>query len=806
VTGLLHDLRHGARLLFRAPSFAAAAVLTLALAIGANTVIFSVVNLLVIQPLPLGEPDRLGWVFFTNPQNAMDRWPASLPEYAAFKADAPAFESLAGVRERTATLSRQRAPAERVVANVVVGNLFGVWRIRMYQGRGLSAADEDPAAPGVVVLSHRYWSGRFGGEPLLDQSLSIDGRPHTVVGIVSPELELGDQAEIDVWIPFQGDAESQSRADRSWSLVGRLRAEAALPGAHAQITAAAERLEREHPETNRNWRARVANTREAIAGPNTWLAIGLLFTTVALLLLLACANVMNMLLARLSARRQELAVRVALGATRLRIARQLITEALLLGAAGAALGLLLGWGGLRTMKAVAYEAIFEQFVVDTNVVLFAVALALLTPILFSTLPAVGALGGDLRNALMEGGVRSIGGRAGRQRAVLVVAQITLAVTLLGGASFVMRSMAAVMRVDPGFTTHGLLTWQLDVPSWKYSSDDEVRRLRERLFEMLSADSRVEGVASITALPLLQFDATSAFDIDGRATPGQDDKPFAAVSVASHGFFEVARIAVLRGRSFDATDYAATESVVVVSREAARRYWGTAGSDPIGAYVRVVAEGPRSGWHGRVVGIVDDTANPDVERGPVPHMYFLDAQRPQREYSVVLRAGDPAALADEVRRAVYTADPELAIYRLRTVDAAIADEQSTSTIIMGLFVSFAAVALLLAASGLYGVMAFSVSRRAPEIAVRMALGASESDIGRHVLGEGLRLTAVGIAFGLLGALGLANAMASMLFGVTPRDPSTYAGVVLVTLLAIVPAIWIPARRAIKVDPIQNLKQA
>ena len=804
MTSLLHDLRHGARLLLAAPGFAAAAVLTLALAIGANTVIFSVVNLLAIQPLPLREPGRLGWIYFTNPQNAMDRWPSSLPDYAEFKAAVPAFERLSGLRERTGTLSREGAPAERVVANVVVGDLFAVWGIQMLQGRGLTAADEQPGAVPVVVLSHRYWTRRFGSEPMLGQSLSFDGRPHAVVGVVSPKIELGDQAEIDVWVPFQGDPAAQSRAERSWTLVGRLQPHATLAEAHAQVAGVAQRLEREHPDTNRNWRARVIETREAIAGPNTWLVVGLLMTTVGLLLLLACANVMNMLLARLSARRQELAVRVAMGATRVRIARQLITEALLLGAAGAALGLLVGAAGLQAMRAVAYEPIFEQFVIDRNVVLFAVVLALATPIFFSTLPAIGALGGDLRGALTDG-MRSIGGRTGKQRAALVIAQITLAVTLLGGAGFIIRSMVALMRVDPGFATRGLLTWQLDVPSWKHKDDDEVQRLRERLFERLSADPRVEGVALVTALPLLQFESTASFDIDARSS-GADEKPWASTSVASREYFGVARIPLLRGRSFEPTDHAGSEPVAVVSREAARRYWESAGGDAIGAHVRLAGEGPRAGWSARVIGVVEDTANPNVDRGPVPHMYFADAQHPQRQFSVILRADNPAALADHVRGAVYAADPELAIYRLRTVDDAIADERSSSTIIMGLFAAFAAVALLLAASGLYGVMAFTVSRRAPEIAVRMALGASEGDIGRQVLGEGLRLTAVGVGVGLLGAVGLANAMAAMLFGVTPRDPLTYASVVLVTGLVVVPAIWIPARRAIKVDPIQNLKQA
>jgi putative ABC transport system permease protein len=806
VSNLLSDLKHGVRLMLSAPAFAAAAVLTLALAIGANTVIFSFVNLLVIQPLPLVQPDRLGWIILTNPQNAIDRWPASLPEFVEFRTGVEAFERLGGRQTRTFTMSGQGEVAERVTASVVVGDLFSVYGVSMAEGRPLSAADERAEAEAVVVLSHRYWSRRFGSQPMIGRPLSLDGRPFTVAGIVSPRMELGNLAEIDLWLPFQGNPALESGTDRSWRLTGRLRPGATLEQAHAQVQAISQRLEREQPETNRNWHARVAPTREAIAGPNTWLVLAILLTTVGLLLLLACANVMNMLLARLTTRRQELAVRVALGATRRRIAMQLVTEALALGVAGAALGLAIGAAGMKIMRAAAYEPIFELLVVDTNVLLFAVGLALLTPILFSTIPALGALGDDLRSSLTEGGTRSIGGRAGRQRSVLVVAQLTLAVTLLGGAGFVLQTMMAIMRLDPGFTPRGLLTWQLDVPSWKHPDLDEVRRIRERLFQTLASDPRVEGVASITSLPLLQFERTAPFEIAGQPRPADEERPWASTSIASHRYFDVAGISLERGRLFDDTDQAGSEPVVLISREAARRYWRGDDGAALSAYIRLVEEGPRSGWSARIVGIVADTANPNVERGPNPHVYFLDAQHPQRQYSVILRAANPSALADHVRRAVFATDPELAIYRLRTVADAIADEQSSNTIIMSLFLAFATVALLLAASGLYGVMAFSVSRRAPEIAVRMALGASPRDIGWTIAGEGLRLTAFGIGLGLLGALALAHAMSSLLFGVTPRDLATYTAVVAVVLLVVVPALWIPTRRALGVDPIQNLKQA
>jgi putative ABC transport system permease protein len=479
VTNLLGDLKHGVRLIREAPGFAAAAVLTLALAIGANTVIFSFVNLLVLQPLPLASPERLGWIMFTNPQNAMDRWPASLPEFAAFNDGVGAFESLAGRQERTFTLSEQGTVAERVSASVVVGDLFAVWGVQILQGRGLTAIDERPGSPAVVVLSHRYWVRRFGSAPVIGQSLSLDGRLSTIVGIVSPRIELGDLAEIDIWLPFQGTPALESRVDRSWQLTGRLLPDATLALAHTQSAAVAERLEREHPDTNRNWRARVAPTREANAGPNTWVALAVLLTIVGLLLLLACANVTNMLLARLTARRQELAVRVALGATRFRIARQLITEALLLGVAGAAVGLLIGGAGMRLMRAASAEPIFEQVVIDTNVLLFAIGLGLLTPILYD--PGDQHASGSARLP-PTGDEKYRPGRAAARRAVGADHGRVAA----GGASFALQTMMAI-HVEPGFTPGGLPTWQPDAVE---VSGPRASAIRERLFDALSRDPRV----------------------------------------------------------------------------------------------------------------------------------------------------------------------------------------------------------------------------------------------------------------------------------------------------------------------------
>ncbi len=798
------DVVHGLRLFVTQPGYAWAAVVTLALAIGANTVIFTIANVLVIKPLPFDRPERLGWILVTGPGAVPDRGGSSLPDYAAYRDEVTAFSQLSAWRRVPATL-RTDDLSERVLSQEVAGDLQHLWGLEAIRGRLLTRADEGPGAAPVITLSHRFWTTRYGGsDAVLGRDVLVDGRPHTIVGVLSPAIELGNQSEIDLWAPIAVDPALASRSERQWRTVGRLADGAGLADAHAQVAAIAQRLAGEHPDTNRDWTARVGVTREAIAGTNTWLVLSLLFTVVGLLLVLACANIMNLLIARLIGRRQELAVRTALGATRARVVGQIVAESLLIGLAGGALGLAIAAGGLRGVHAVATEPFFRQLALDLRVVGFAFVLAFLAPLVFAIIPTLRVLRLDVRSSLNEASARSVGGAsAARGRSALVVVQVSLAVMLLVVAGLVVQSMRALTRVDLGYDPARLLSAEIEVPAWKVGDDADALALRQRLLDRAAAIPGVDGAAFASGLPALHFPPATPFDIGGHATEPRD-RPSAGLVVASPGYFAVVGVPIVAGRGFEPADAGSPAPVAVVSAESARRYWG----DParaLGAIVRFPAADARPPLEARVIGVARDTANPDIDQAPEPVLYLLDDHRPTRRLQVVLRAAAPASLAPALRAAIREVDADLPAYQLRTVAEGFADENSSNLLLGGLFAAFALVAILLATTGLYGVMSYAVSQRTPEIAVRLALGAPARAIAASVIGRSVWLAAIGASLGLAGALALAQAMRSVLFGVTATDPATYLSAAALALTAAVTAAWLPMRRAGQVDPIQSLRQ-
>jgi putative ABC transport system permease protein len=799
---LWKDLAHGLRLFTAQPGYAWAAVVTLALAIGANTVIFSIANVLVVKPLPFDSPATLGWILVSGPNAAQDRAGVSLPEFAVYRDEVSAFSRLGAWRRESATLG-VGTEVEPALAQSVIGGVQAVWGLGAALGRPLTDADERPGNAPVAMLSHQFWTRRFGADPtVLGRETFIDGRRHAVVGVVTPAIELGNMAEIDVWRPVTADPRLADRTERGWRPVGRLADAATLADADAQVAAMATRLGREFPDTSRDWTARVGTTRQAMGGANTWLVLTLLAVVVGLLLVLACANVMNLLIARLIARRQELAVRTALGATRGRVVRQIVAESLLLGLAGGLVGLAIGDAGLRGIHAVATEPFFDQIVVDWRVVVFALGLALVAPLVFAVAPTLRVLGHDVRAALHESTGRSIGGGVRRGRAALVVLQVALAVMLLVVSTLVVRSMRAFIAVDLGYDPAPLVTADVEVPAWKLADDEDARRLRQRLLERARAVPGVAAAATMTAIPSMDFPSPSTVEIVGRHAATERDRPAAALAVVSADYFAVTGIPILAGRAFTAGDEAAAAATAVVSREAARRFWG----DPaaaVGRQLRVVTPGAAP-LAVTVIGVSRDTANPMVVQAPDPMVLLLDAHRPTRDTYLVVRASAPG-IGPALRTALREIDGDLA-FRLRTVPERFADENSSNALLAGLFAAFALVALLLATAGLYGVVSYAVSQRTAEIAVRLALGASAGTIARDVVGGSLRLALAGAAVGLLGALALARAMASLLFGVTATDGPTYLGAAAVAVAAALVATWVPMRRAAGVDPIQSLREA
>jgi putative ABC transport system permease protein len=800
------DMRHGARLFVAQPTYALAAALTLALAIGANTLIFTMANVLVIKPLPFDDPDRLAWIFGGGRDESSWRGPVSLPEYAAFRDRVPAIQRLSARQRKTFTIS-DGGDAERVLAHVVIGDLQGLWGLEAIRGRRLESSDEQPGALPAVVLSNRYWQTKFGArDDIVGRSVRINGEFHTIVGVLSSAIELGNLSEIDIWLPFRGDAALASPTDRSWLAVGRLAEGAAGETAHAQVAAVAESLAKAHPDTNFGRTARVGSTRDAMGSPNTWIGLALLAAVVTLLMLLACANIMNLLIARLIARRPELAVRTALGATHGRIVRQVVVESLVVGLVGGAVGVSLARGGLAAVRAVAYEPFFQQLSIDWRVLAFAAMLAFVAPLAFSIGPAMRMLRSDVRTALNEASTRSIGSRgAGRAQSALVVAQVALAVPLLVVAGLVVQSMQAITRVDVGYGVEGLLSTHVEIPAWKVRADEDVDRARESIVQRVSAIPGARGAALATDLPALHPPRVVSFTVGSARGDSQADRPTADLVVVSSSFFEVMQLPIVAGRGFTAADAVSPAPVVVVSHEIARRFFGEA-YHAIGSQISVEAGDHRARLPATIIGVASDVRVPGLEGAPRRQFYMLDAHESIRGFYLIVRAERPEALAPQLRAAIREVDPDLPAYQLRTVAEAFDDEYSSNRLLSGLFAAFAILAVLLATVGLYAVMSHAVSQRAQEIALRIALGASSRDVAAGVVGHSLKLVAIGLALGLTGAFALAVFVRSALYGVGPSDAATYIAVTAVTAIAALMASWIPMRRAIAIDPAHGLRQA
>ncbi len=468
--------------------------------------------------------------------------------------------------------------AERVLGQVVIGDLHALWGLTAIRGRSLTVADERPGAPGVAVLSHRFWRTRFGGSmDIIGRDIRLDGQHRTLVGVLTPDIELGNISEIDVWLPYQGNATQASRTDRSWRGVGRLADGATIDSAHAQVTALAARMASEHSDTDRDRSARVGPTKDALGTPNTWVVLSMLVTVVGLLLVLACANVMNLLIARLIARRQELAMRTALGGSRGRIVTQIVSESLVLGLAGGALGLAVAWGGLVAVRTMAYEAFFRQLAFDVRVVGFAAALAFVAPLVFSIVPTLRMLRADPATALNDATMRSIGSRStARGQSALVVLQVTLGVTLLAVAALIVQSMQTMTRIETGYAVSGLLSTHIEIPTWKIADDREAFRIRQALVQRATDIPGVEGATTATELPALQLLETVTFAIENRVSEDRAGRPSAGITVASPAYFAVMGIPIVAGRGFADGDAASPAPVVVVSRVMAQQYWGDDG--------------------------------------------------------------------------------------------------------------------------------------------------------------------------------------------------------------------------------------
>jgi putative ABC transport system permease protein len=798
---LIQDLKYGVRMVRRQPTFSAVVVMTLALAIGANTVIFSFANILMLRPLPLKDTDTLGWIFNIDPHRGGNREPLSIPELLDYRRALSSFSDIAGSMRSNAVLTG-RGDARRLATSRVTANLIDVWGVRVAIGRGFSHGADAPGAPAEVVLSHHYWDREFNRNPsVVGQTLTIDGRPTTIVGVLAPEIEIGNLSEIDVWVPILLSADAP-REERILRVSGRLKPGVSLAQASAEVQQVAQRFARDYPKASDGWSARVIPSREAMTGADTWIIMAMLSLVVAFVLLLACANLANLVLSRATGRRRELAVRSALGASRMRVIRQMLTENLVYGICGGAAGLLVANGGLALMRAAAYEPFFQMVRIDRNVMAFTAALALLTPMLFAILPALHSTRADASDALKDGGNRTAGGvRAARSRSVLIVAQLGLAVMLLVLATLLVQSLANITGTPRGIDAQRLLTARIDVPSWRYQSETARREFHSQLLARLEADASIDNAALVDRLPFVDGEPITEIAIEGRPVTRPEDRPWAVASTVTDAYFHTTGINVVAGRVFTADDRPGRTAVVVINKEMAARYFG--GVDrAVGARLSLVGDSVAASGV-EVVGVVGDVLRADLE-GVNPQVFLPAGQRPMKTTSLVVRTADPFAIAPAVRAAIRSLDADVPVYELRPFKQALDEDLSSGRILGSMFVAFALLALVLAASGLYAVVSYAAAQRVKEFGVRVALGALPGDITRMMLWQTARLVAVGLALGLIGGRLLAMGATALLYRISPSDPATYVLVALTLGAIALVAAYVPVRRATAVDPVSALR--
>ena len=796
---ILKDFTVGLRTILRSPGYSAITMLTLALAVGANTLLFSIANPLILRPLPIADPDRLGWIVMTNPERGVERSPASVPELLEWRS-MKSFSSLAGYDLRSGTLTGH-GDAKRLLAAHATANLFDVWGLQPERGR-LFLPDEDAAGRAASgVLSYRFWQQEFQGDPaVVGRMYLLDSKPLTIVGVLTPAIEIGNLSAIDIWTPLSLDA-GAPRDRRGVRVIGRLIPGATLESADAELQPIFAAQTREHAQTNLGWQAHVRSTTSVLASGDTWVILGLLGVIVVFVLLIACANLANLVLARLIARRQEQAVRMALGASRWQVIRPVCLESLLLSIAGGLAGLALAHAGLRILKATATDVFVRTMVtIDGNVLIFTAVLSLLTPVLFTLWPALSS-GRSVQSDTLHG-ARAIGGRTPRRRrSVLIGSQVALAFALLVVSALVVQSMMFLARADLGFEVPRLLTFKFDLPADRYPTPEARSAFVRTLEVKLASMHGVSGAGLTSSTPVIDPDALrplSGTRHDGLKT---EERPWANWYGVSPGFFQAAGIRVMAGRAFEAADTADRQQVAIVNQMAADRYFDGV-KDAVGR-TTTIHDAERGDRSVTIVGVVTNTRDNEVLRTS-PQIYVPLDQWPLAAVTAFVRSDDPPARARDVQALMRAVDPAVAISELKTMSQIVDDELASSRIVNGLFVGFALLALALAAAGLFGVISYSVGQRRRELGIRLALGASPATIGRMIVGEGLRIVAVGMVIGLLLAIGLAQASASLLFGITATDPATFLGVASVILLVTLLAAWAPAARAMRVDPAGTLR--
>lgn len=814
---LVQDIRYSLRSLSKTPAFTAVAVFVLALAIGANTAIFTVVNAVLIRPLPYPNSDRLVMLWETNPrfQIGVDTLPVTPGTFMDWREQSNVFEYVSALGVGRFNLSGSGEP-ERISGASVSPNFFSLMGIEPRLGRAFLDDEEKPGANKVVVISYALWQRRFSGaEDIVGKPMTLDGESYTVIGVAPEGFQfprarelpyfVGVSSPTELWRPMTltDDFISRKRANHQLSVIAKLKPGVTREQAQAEMNAISARLEQAYSE-NQGIGAKVVPLGEQVVG-NSRVALLVLMGAVALVLLIACANVGNLLLTRSSARRKEIAIRTALGASRSRIVRQLLIEALLLSLASAIAGTLLSFWGVKAMLSLSRETLprVSEVSIDIRVLGFTVAIALLTSLLFGLTPALQASKINLTEALKDGSRGLSGGRGrSRVRSVLVIAEVALSLVLLIGAGLMIKSLAHLLKVDPGFKPDRTLTMNIALLGSKYPNVNQQIALFEDVTNRVEALPGVESAGLISSAPLSGGVYAGGFSIEGREPASANEDLSADRRMISPEYFKALGIPIINGRHFTDRDNQASTGVAIVSDTWARQF--VPKDDPIGKRIKLGGRDSTRPWLS-IVGIAGDVRDTALESEARPCVYVPYPQFPALSMSLIARTSvDSKALIPAIRDEVWAVDRDQPVTDIKTMDQYVSDSVSprrANALLLGIF---AALALVLAAVGMYGVMSYGVTQRVHEIGIRMALGAQKSDVIELIVGNGMTLVLAGVMIGLAGALALSRVLSSLLYGVSATDPMTFAGVSLVLIAVALLASYIPARRAAKVDPMIALR--
>jgi predicted permease len=798
---LFQDVKYAMRTLRRTPGFTVAAVACLALGIGANTAIFSVIDGVLLRPLPFRDPGSLVMVWETDPAHGRDRNVVSPANYLDWRSQNSTFAELGSYIDWRANLTGVDEPIE-VARSIATASFFTVLGVAPELGRVYTPEEDAPNGPNVVVLSHRLWERRFGSRrDALGARLELDGRPFTVVGVMPTDFGIeGSTAEL--WTPMglNPSLDYRTRTGRYLTGIARLKPGVTSRQAQADLSAIARRLEAAHPEFNSGWGVNVVPIYEQVVG-GVRRALLVLGGVVAFVLLIACANVANLLLARSTARVREVAVRAALGAGRGRVARQLLTESVVLSALGGVLGLVLAYWGVQAVKALAPQGVprVASISIDGWTLAYTAIVALVTGLLFGLVPALQAGRGDLQAVLREGSRGSTAG--GRARSVLVAAQVALSLVLLVGAGLMMRSFVRLQSVDPGFDPQGVLTGRVQLAGQRFRASGAATAFFDQLIGRVEKLPGVESVGAINWLPFAGQGSATSYWIEGRPVPPPTSEFVADVRAADARYFRTMRIRVKRGEPFDARANTESPKQVVVNEAFVRAHFPT--SNPIGEHVLMP-------WgdtlRGEIVGVVADTKHAGLDSLTRPMIYWAMKQFPTNFMTLVVRTnGDPMRLSPAIAREVRSLDASQPFADPKPLDAYLSQSVAQRRFSMTLLGAFSTLAVVLAAVGIYGVLAYAVAQRTREIGVRMALGARQSTVASMVMREALRVVGIGLVIGVAGAIALTRVLATLLYEVSPTDPWTFAAVTIALGAVAVAASYFPARRAARVDPIVALRQ-